>query len=152
MTVGPSQAPRTAGSNGSTRMIRRIIGSIPLAVMLPVISVLAFVSRSSVVQAQTSPGTFTFTSLGTTRTSTAVDAFEVTNTPAGGWAVAITKDVDGTSSTLSHILLVGATISSASVTISGVTRTFQRGRITSIQQVADTVPRESVNIIFATSS
>jgi hypothetical protein len=124
-----------------------------LVVTVSMLAMLAFVSKSAVVEAQTSLGTFTFTANGGSHSTMTVDTFsEVTNAPAGGWTVQITKDVDVTTPALHQIETSGTTLTSARVTISGVTRRFQTGTITGIQSVAAIVPRELVTISFATSN
>jgi len=80
-------------------------------------------SRSSVVEAQASPGTFTFAGAHAgTHTAMDVASFaEQTNVPAGGWAVEVTKDVDGLSPILNQMLIVGDAVTSGRVTGAGAT-------------------------------
>lgn len=114
---------------------------------------LTFAIRSSVVEAQTAQGTFTFAARGASTTSTTVDAFsETTSTPGGPWTVDVTKDVDATTPNLHSLRTIGSTITSARVNIGGVTRRFQNGQITNIQSVAAVVPREDLTIVFTSSS
>jgi hypothetical protein len=130
-----------------------IMKKMVLSLTVSMLALLSFVSKSSVVEAQTSLGTFVITVRGSSRTTTVVDTFsEVTNAPAGGWAVDITKDVDATSPLLAQLLASDETVTSARVTIAGVTRRFQNGKIVNIQPMAAVVPREKVSITFATSN
>lgn len=115
---------------------------------------LTFAIRSSVVEAQAAQGTFTFSvGGGGGIMSTKVDTFaETTSTSAGTWTVDVTKDVDVTSSNLHSILSLGSTLSSARVSIGGVTRRFQNGQIVNITLVPAVVPRETISMVFARST
>jgi len=115
---------------------------------------LTLATRSSVVEATIAQGTLSLNLAGGGNITTSkVDVFsETVNVPAGTWAVDITKDIDAATTNLKQALTVGTVVSSARVTIGGVTRRFQNGTILSIQSIFGVVPQEKVSLVFAGST